>query len=109
MPRHSDGAGDEQVQPTAQQRLAALEENVAGLREMIDTLHRMLKEQENLIREYITKQLTTGDPSGNHAGGISPEDALFTFVCRRKFDQVEKELGRLRQLLIGPDSIRRAS
>lgn len=96
----STQARNEKVQPTAEQRLASLETDVAGLNETITRLYRMLKEQGELISEYITKQLVAGGPTGEQAG-LSPEDALFTFVCRRKFDQVEKELGRLRQLLAG--------
>lgn len=102
----SGKARDESAQPTAEQRLAALETNVAGLRETTDRLYKMLKEQGELISEYITKQLVAGDSRG-HRVGVSAEDALFTFVCRRKFDQIEKELGRLRRLLAGSDSVRR--
>lgn len=104
-----NGAKDERVQPSAEQRLAALEGTVAGLTETIERLYKILREQGDLINEYITKQLVASGSKAEQSGGLSPEDALFTFVCRRKFDQVEKELARLRQLLIGPDSIRRAS
>jgi hypothetical protein len=75
----------------------------------MDRLHQMLREQGDLIREYITKQLVAGGSKSGQQSSISPEDALFTFICRRRFDQVEKELGRLRQLLVGPDAIRKAS
>jgi hypothetical protein len=102
-------AKDKQVRPSAEQRLAALEGTVASLTETMEGLHKMLREQGDLINEYITKQLVASGSKADQGGGLSPEDALFTFVCRRKFDQVEKELGRLRQLLVGPDAIRRAS
>jgi hypothetical protein len=97
---------DKSAQLTTEQRLAALETNVAGLRETTDRLYKMLKEQGELISEYITKQLVASDSEGRQAG-VSAEDALFTFVCRRKFDHIEKELGRLRRLLAGSSSVRR--
>ncbi len=100
---------DDQVQATAEQRLTALEGTVAGLSEKIDTLHKMLKEQTDLVNEYVSKQAAAGNATANRVGGLSPEDVLYTFVCRRKFDHLEKELGRLRQLLVGPESIRKAS
>jgi hypothetical protein len=100
---------DDQVQATLEQRLAALEGIVAGLSEAVDKLHKALKEQSELVNEYVGKQLAAGSAPAGRVGGLSPEDVLYTFVCRRKFDHVEKELGRLRQLLVGPESIRKAS
>ena len=106
MLAQSGKAKDGSAPPTTEQRLAAVETNVAGLRETTDRLYKMLKEQGELISEYVTKQLV-GSDSRDHRGGVSAEDALFTFVCRRKFDQIEKELGRLRRLLARSDSVRR--
>jgi hypothetical protein len=105
----SNSAKDDQVQATPEQRLAALEGIVAGLSEAVDKLHQALKEQSELVNEYVGKQLAAGNAPASRVGGLSPEDVLYTFVCRRKFDHVEKELARLRQLLVGPESIRKAS
>ncbi len=102
-------AKDERIQPSAEQRLAALEGTVAGLTETMERLQKMLREQGDLINEYITKQLVASGSKAGQSGDLSPEDALFTFVCRRKFDHLERELDRLRRLLVGPDTIRRAS
>jgi hypothetical protein len=109
MLTQGNNAKDDQVQATAEQRLAALEGIVAGLSETVDKLHQALKEQSELLNEYGSKQLAAGNPPANRVGGLSPEDVLYTFVCRRKFDHLEKELTRMRQLLIGPESIRKAS
>jgi hypothetical protein len=109
MLTQSNNAKDDQVQAAAEQRLAALEGLVAGLSETVEKLHKALREQSELINEYVSKQLVAGAVTANHVGGLSPEDVLYTFVCRRKFDHVEKELARLRQMLIGPESIRKAS
>jgi TolA-binding protein len=109
MLAQSDNAKDGQVQATAEQRLAALEGTVAGLSEAVEKLHKMLKEQAELLNEHATRQLAAGNSTASRVGGLSPEDVLYTFVCRRKFDHLEKELGRLRQLLVGPESIRKAS
>jgi hypothetical protein len=100
---------DEKVQPTTEQRLATLEANMASLGETIDRLRTAVREQGDLIREHITKQLVANGAKGVADSSISPEDALFTFVCRRKFDHVEKELSKLKQLLVGPDALRKAS
>jgi hypothetical protein len=105
----SNSAKDDRVQATPEQRLAALEGIVAGLSEAVDRLHNALKEQSELLNEYGSKQPAVGHAPAGRVGGLSPEDVLYTFVCRRKFDHVEKELARLRQLLVGPESIRKAS
>jgi len=109
MLTQSNHVKDERVQPTTEQRLAALEANIAGLGETVDRLHKMVREQGDLIREYITTQSVAGGSKSSPSSSISPEDAIFTFVCRRRFDHVEKELSKLKQLLIGPDAIRKAS
>ncbi len=109
MLTQSNNAKDDQVQVTAEQRLAALEGLVAGLSETVDKLHKALQEQSELVNDYVSKQAAAGSAPSNRVGGLSPEDVLYTFVCRRKFDHLEKELGRLRQLLVGPESIRKAS
>ena len=100
MLTRDSNARNEKVRPTAEQRLAALETSITDVNEAIARLYKMLKEQGELITEYITKQVVASGPAGEPSG-VSPEDALFTFVCRRKFDHVERELGRLRQLLAG--------
>ncbi len=100
---------DEKVHLTPEQRLATLEANMVSLGETIDRLRTAVREQSELIREHITKQLVASGTKVAAENSISPEDALFTFVCRRKFDHVEKELNKLKQLLIGPDAIRKAS
>ncbi len=109
MLTQSNHVKDEQVQPTTEQRLVALEASVASLGATVDKLHKMVREQGDLIREYTTTQLAAGSSKSSPSSSISPEDAIFTFVCRRRFDHVEKEVSRLKQLLIGPDAIRKAS
>jgi hypothetical protein len=109
MLTQSNNVGDGQTQTTPEQRLTALEGRVAGLSEAMDGLRRMLEQQGELLNEYVAKQPAASGATGNRVGDLSPEDVLFTFVCRRKFDHVEKELGRLKQLLVGPESIRKAS
>jgi hypothetical protein len=100
---------DEQVQPYHGTAPATLEANMVSLSETIDRLRAAVREQSDLIREHVSKQLVAGGAKNAVSSSISPEDALFTFVCRRKFDHVEKELSKLKQLLIGPDAIRKAS
>ena len=98
----------QRTRATTEQRLDAIEQNVAHLNDAVDRLYHKVREQRQLISEYVTKQLVAAGDGDGRNGGVSAEDALFTFVCRRKFDEVEKELARLRQRLAGSDSIRRA-
>ncbi len=108
MLMQSNTTGDGQVPSNLEQRLTALEGSVADLSEANDRLYRMLKEQGELINEYITRQLVAGGSDRQQDKRLPPEDALFTFVCRRKFNQVEEELGRLRQVLAGLHSASKA-
>lgn len=108
MLTHGNGETRHRSQPTVEQRLARLERNVANLNEAVDQLYRMAREQQRSIGEYVTKKLVAAGNGDGHDAGVSPEDAMFTFVCRRKFDAVEKELARLRQVVAGSDSVRRA-
>lgn len=88
-----------------QQRLSALERDVAAMRESMDKLAKMFRERGELITEYITGQMVAAGSEGERSGAVRPEDALFTFVCRRKFDEVEEELKRLRASMVRSGSL----
>jgi hypothetical protein len=99
MRTEGNRAPGQRTRATAEQRLDTIERNVSCLNDAVDQLYRMVREQGRLITEYVTRQMVAAGSDGGQNGGVSPEDALFTFVCRRKFDEVEKELARLRQML----------
>lgn len=89
-----------QMRLTLEQRLEALERDNVVLRGTIKLLHRLLKEQRELINDYITLRLTcaaTGD--GQNRANKRPEDALYTFICKQRFDRIEKDMEKLHKLV----------
>lgn len=85
---------------TLEQRLEALERDNVVLHDTIKLLHRLLKEQRELISDYITLKVTcaaTGDEQKR--ANTRPEDALYTFICKRRFDRIEKDMEKLRKLM----------
>lgn len=87
---------------TMEQRIAALERDNVVLHDTIDLLHRLLKEHRQLINDYVTQQMSASDRSVEEAGDVRPEDALYTFVCRQRFDRMSKEVESLRKLIANP-------
>ena len=81
---------------TVEQRLVALERDNVVLHDTIKLLHKLLKEQRELINDYITLRVTSADTSNEQKGAKTrPEDALYTFICNQRFDRIEKDMGRL--------------
>jgi hypothetical protein len=87
---------DDDLRLTTEQRIAALERANVVLRDRTKILHDMLKQQRQLINDYITQTIAlAGDETQTAAPG-RPEDALYTFVCRQRFERVERDLNELR-------------
>ena len=84
---------------TVEQRLVALERDNVVLHDTIKLLHKLLKQQRELISEYITRKMTSVDESEGQGGNSRPEDALFTFVCKQKFDRIAKDVENIRKLV----------
>ncbi len=82
---------------TIEQRIAAMERDNVVLQDTIKLLHKLLKEDRALIHEYITHSVTAANANAGHAGDVRPEDALYTFVCKRRFDALCKEVEALRK------------
>ena len=94
---------------TVEQRLQALERDVVVLQDTIKLLHKLLKDQGVLIHDYITQKVAQADTGGeNNSGNGRPEDALYTFVCKQRFDKVDRDIKRLRELIDGHKSGLRA-
>ena len=87
---------------TLEQRLAALERESVVLEGKITLLHKLLKEQRELINDYITQSFSSSKEKKGQSGNLRPEDALFTFVCKRKFDRLEKNIERIRKRITNP-------
>ena len=87
---------------TIEQRIAALERDNVVLHDTIKLLHKLLKEQRQLIRDYIARQVGAADGQDGQKGDVRPEDALYTFVCRQRFERINKEVEVLRKLIENP-------
>ncbi len=85
---------------TVEQRLRALERDAAVLHDTVKMLHKLIKNQRELISEYIVRRvsLSKGDGQANEANS-RPEDELYTFVCTQRFDRIEKGLKKTLQLV----------
>jgi hypothetical protein len=85
---------------TVEQRLRALERDTAVLHDTVKMLHRLIKNQRELISEYIVRRVSLSKEDGQ-AGEANdrPEDELYTFVCRQRFDRIEKDLKKTLQLV----------
>ncbi len=86
------------MQLTVEQRLQTLERENVVLHDTIKMLHKLLKDQKELISDYILRRVTslTDKPKG---GDARPEDAVYTFVCRKRFDKIEKDIKRILKLI----------
>jgi len=84
---------------TAEQRLAALERDVIVLHDTVKMLHGLLKEHRQLISDYITQQIMSANTSEENRVNVRPEDALYTFICRQRFDKMEKSIENIRRLM----------
>ena len=85
---------------TVEHRLVALERDVVVLRDTIKLLHKLLKEQGELIRDYIVQKVAQAAVQDGEEGGCRrPEDVLYTFVCRKKFDRIEKDMKQTLKLI----------
>ena len=83
---------------TVEQRLAQLERENIILHDTTKMLHRMLKEQQQLIRDYISQILVSDE--GNEAQNEQvqterAERAQYTFTCMKRFDRLEKAIEKL--------------
>lgn len=85
---------------TREQRIAAMEREIVVLKETIKLLHKMLKEQRQLINDYITQKVSAGNDHNGHNGEDSrPEDAIYTFICRKRMDKLSKDIEKMRKLI----------
>jgi hypothetical protein len=81
---------------TREQRVQALERDIVVLQDTIKILHRMLKDQDKLINDYILQKMG-GQPLAKEDS--RPEDVLYTFTCRKRFDKIERDIKRVLKAL----------
>ncbi|UCE48868.1 MAG: hypothetical protein JSW47_01750 [Phycisphaerales bacterium] len=83
---------------TVEQRLAHLERENVILHDSTQMLHRMLKEQQELIKDYIAQILVSGDESEEQNERVRTEraeKAQYTFTCMQRFERLEKSIEKL--------------
>ena len=87
---------------TTEQRLQALEREIVILHDTLKMLHKLLKDQGELINDFITQKVASANPDSRTAGEhVRPEDELYTFVCRKRFDRIEKDIKKLLKSIEG--------
>ncbi len=79
---------------TLEQRLQALERENTVLHEKLKILHLLMKEQSTLINDYILQRVTSAD-NGSNGNGDRPEDAVYTFICKKRLDRIERDIKRI--------------
>ncbi len=85
---------------TMKQRVASIEREIVVLKDTIKLLHKMLKEQRQLINDYITQKVASGNGHNGHNGGDGrPEDAIYTFICKKRMDKLGKDIEKMRKLV----------
>ncbi|MHC4475937.1 MAG: hypothetical protein ACYTEL_09835 [Planctomycetota bacterium] len=83
---------------TLEQRLQALERDIVILQDTTKILHKMLKDQGSLINDYILQRVSSQQPAG---GDPRPEDAVYTFICKKRFDKIERDIKRILKTVEG--------
>ena len=91
---------------TSEQRIAALERDNVVLHDTVKLLHKMLKEQRELINDYITQKVASQNNGGRQDDNARPEDVLYTFMCKRRFDQLEKRMENIRKSVMDSHTLK---
>jgi hypothetical protein len=87
---------------TINQRLQALEREVVVLHDTFKLLHKMLKNQGEMINDYIVRKVAEASPADEGGNGNGrPEQELYAFVCKQRFDKLEKDLRKMIQMVEG--------
>ena len=81
---------------TREQRIAALERDNVVLHDTIKILHKLLKDQQQLIHEYITQKMLSFDKNDVQKGKVCPGNAQYTFKCKRRIEMLEKNIEKMR-------------
>jgi len=88
---------------TTQQRIHSLERDVEVLQGTMKMLHKLLRQQREMIHEYITvKVRNPANEVKGRNGTVHPVDAVYTFVCKKRFDKLEKDLRKVLKSTEGP-------
>ena len=85
---------------TVEQRLQALERDTVVLHDTMKLLHKLLKEQGELISDYIVRRVANANAGDDGNGGNGrPEEELYTFVCKQRFDRIDRDVKKTLKLI----------
>jgi hypothetical protein len=87
---------------TREHRLRALEREVVVLQGTLKLLHKMLKEQNARINDFILQRVTRPQETKQAENGHS-EDAMYIFVCKQRMERMEQNIKRLQKLMESAD------
>ncbi|MBN1807381.1 MAG: hypothetical protein JW837_19195 [Sedimentisphaerales bacterium] len=87
---------------TTEQRITTLERDNVVLHDTIKLLHKLIKEQQQLISEYITRQMASSREDGGHKLNGCTAEAQYTFKCKRRFEVLEKHIEKMNKLIEKP-------
>ncbi len=80
---------------TTEQRLGSLERDNVVLHDTVKLLHKLLKDQRQLINDYITQKVAHAYGSAQQEKDLRPDDELYTFRCRQRFERLEKRMEKI--------------
>ncbi len=79
---------------TSEERIAALERENVVLHDTLKMLHRMLKEERELVKGYTQQVMAVSD---DKAEIRHPEDIRYTYYCRPRFEKLEKQMEQMQK------------
>ena len=81
---------------TIEERITALEQDNIVLRDKLELIHKLVKEQRDLTLEYTHQAAATGDSKGEF---MHPEEVRYTYCCRPRFEKLEKQMEEIQKLV----------
>ena len=96
----------ESLRLTTEQRLAALERENVVLRDKMKMLHGMLKQQRQVVAEFITQQIVLTSDNTSTESHAEPAETVGHFLCQRRFEQLEERLNEC-EVFRGEGGVRR--
>jgi hypothetical protein len=95
---------------TVDQRLQTLERDIVVLQDTLKLLHKLIKEQGRLINDFIMQKVAaaanfTGDCEAENG---RPEVEVYTFICQKRFEKLEKDFKKVLKLMEKSHSVLKA-
>ena len=84
---------------TIEHRLQALERDTVVLHDTVKLLHKLLKKQQELISDYIVQKVASAVSDEKNGKNTRPEKELYIFVCKQRFDKIERDVKRTLKLV----------